>query len=340
MATHLPFENKLLAAWPADRWRDVRVLLAVSGGPDSIALLRALLRLRGSGAGLMAAHFNHGLRGERALADQQFVVELCRTLGVECLCGAAHEAGPPASGEGLEEAARRARYDFLQSAAERAGARYVATGHTADDQAETILHHILRGTGLRGLGGMKRVRPLGPAVTLVRPMLEIRRAEVLEYLAELRQPHCEDETNLDRTFARNRIRHELLPQLARDYSVSIVEAILRLGALAADAQRVIDQLAESLLERSLVRRDEQTIAIDCRPLRSSDPHLVREALIAAWRRQGWPQQSMGWTHWTQLSELAQAAESRDDAAAQMLPGAITARRKGEQLWLTASQPTE
>jgi tRNA(Ile)-lysidine synthase len=279
------------------------------------------------------------LRGERAQADQQFVAELCRALGIECVCGQAETGGPPASGEGLEEAARRARYDFLKRAAEHSGARYVATGHTADDQAETILHHVLRGTGLRGLGGMKRIRPLGPAVTLVRPMLEIRRAAVLEYLAELRQPYCEDETNLDRGFLRNRIRHELLPQLARNYSASIVEAILRLGALAADAQRVIDHVAESLLDRSLVKRDEQTIVLDCRPLRSSDPHLVREVLIAAWCRQDWPQQSMGWTHWTQLSEMALTPEP-GDVAPLVFPAAIRAERNGEQLWLTASPSTE
>jgi tRNA(Ile)-lysidine synthase len=334
MAALLPFENRLLADWPAERWRDLRVLVAVSGGADSVALLRAAARLRGSGTVLVAAHFNHRLRGDRALADDEFVAELCRLLGIECVHGQAEGPGSQGSGEGLEEAARRARYDFLRRAAEERGARYVATGHTADDQAETILHHILRGTGLRGLSGMRRARPLGPAVTLVRPMLAIRRAEVLEYLAELRQPCREDETNLDRTLLRNRIRHELLPLLARDYSGSTVEALLRLGALAGDAQRVIDAQAESLLERSLVSCDARRVVIDFRPLAASDPHLAREALIAAWRRQGWPLQSMGWVQWTQLSEMALAADA-GAVAPQVFPGAIRAERKGDELVLSA-----
>jgi tRNA(Ile)-lysidine synthase len=336
MAVFLPFDNRLLAAWPAERWRDLRVLAAVSGGADSVALLRAVVRLRGSSDGLVAAHFNHGLRGERALADEQFVAELCRSLGVECVRGRAEGAGSHGSGESFEEAARRARYEFLRRAAEQHGARYVATGHTADDQAETILHHILRGTGLRGLAGMKRARPLGPAVTLVRPMLAIRRAEVLEYLAELRQPYREDETNLDQTLVRNRIRHTLLPLLAREYSGSIVESLLRLGALAGDAQRIIEAQAESLLERSLVSCDARRMVIDLRPLAASDPHLVREALIAAWRRQGWPLQSMGWAHWAQLAEMALAADA-GEVAPQVFPGAIRAERKGDELVLSVLQ---
>jgi tRNA(Ile)-lysidine synthase len=337
MPAFLPFEQKLLAAWPADRWRSVRVLVAVSGGPDSVALVRALQRLSGSEARhLSAAHFNHRLRGERAIADQQFVAELCQSLGVDCVQGQAEASETNVQGESLEEAARAARYAFLTRTAEQLGARYVATGHTADDQAETILHHILRGTGLRGLAGMRFARSLSPAVTLVRPALEIRRFEVLEYLTALGQPFQQDETNRDPALLRNRIRLELLPLLARDYSGSIVESLRRLGALAGDAQRVIDALADSLLERSLVERDAQNVVIDCRPLRASDPHVVREAVIAIWRRQGWPRQSMGQAQWNLLAEMA-LADQPGDVAAQVLPGAITARREGERLVLAASR---
>ena len=340
MPAFLPFEQKLLAAWPADRWRDVRVLVAVSGGPDSVALVRALDRLRGMGARQLAvAHFNHRLRGRPARADQQFVAKLCQSLGVDCVQGQAEESGANAPSESLEEAARAARYAFLTRTAEQLGTRYVATGHTADDQAETILHHILRGTGLRGLAGMRFARSLSPAVTLVRPALEIARAEVIEYLSALGQPFRQDETNRDPAFLRNRIRLELLPLLAREYSPSIVEALLRLGTLSGDAQRVIDALGESLLERSLVECDARRVVIDCRPLRASDLHVVRETLIAAWRRQGWPQQSMGWAQWNLLAEMA-LADERSDVAAHVLPGAITARRKGEQLILALSAAVE
>jgi tRNA(Ile)-lysidine synthase len=116
--------------------------------------------------------------------------------------------------DGVEAAARAARYEFLQATAERLGARYVATAHTADDQAETVLHHIVRGTGLAGLAGMSRARSLGAAATLIRPLLSFRRRDVIEYLGALGQSYCEDTTNRDPAFTRSRIRHELLPLLA------------------------------------------------------------------------------------------------------------------------------
>src|SRR5690606_27563900 len=118
-------------------------------------------------------------------ADEHWVVRLAESLGLPCQVGRA-EAAQEQSGS-LEDQARRARYDFLQRAAEAAGVRYVATAHTADDQVETILHHLLRGTGLAGLAGMNRSRQLGPAVTLLRPLLAVGRAEVLEYLSGLGQ---------------------------------------------------------------------------------------------------------------------------------------------------------
>ena len=114
-------------------------------------------------------------------------------LGLACEIGEGRVAEAAAlQGDGLEAAARAERLAFLQAAAERFGARYVVTAHTADDQAETVLHRILRGTGIAGLAGMRRARPLGPAVTLIRPLLAIRRAEIRDYLAELNQPFCED----------------------------------------------------------------------------------------------------------------------------------------------------
>lgn len=333
MSAFLPFEHKLAAHWPADRWRDVRVVVAVSGGPDSVSLLRGMDRLRDHRAGSLAvAHFNHGLRGELALKDQQFVERLCGSLGVECAVGQPVTPPTRGSGEAVEAALRLARYEFLARAAERLGARYVATGHTANDQAETIVHHILRGTGLRGLSGMRRVRPLSEAVTLVRPLLSITRDEVLDYLAGLAQPYQQDETNRDCSLVRNRIRHELLPLLARDYSPSIVESLLRLGGLAGDAQRVIDTLGESLLEACLVECGAGRVVIDCGALQTCDRHLVREVFLAAWRRQCWPQQSMGFAQWDLLAEMA-LAEPERGLPERVFPGAIAAQRQGERLIL-------
>jgi tRNA(Ile)-lysidine synthase len=328
MSADEQFEHKLAMAWPGERWRDVGVLVAVSGGPDSVALLRALVRL--GGESIWVGHFNHRLRPEGAGRDEQFVATLCKSLEIPCIVGSrADEPLPPGS---LEAQAREARYRFLVETAERIGARYVATGHTADDQAETILHHIVRGTGLVGLAGMQPARQLTPAVSLVRPLLSIRRAEVYAYLAALGQPFQEDETNRDPALTRNRIRHELLPLLARDYSPHVAEALVRLGAVAGDAQRVLEQLAGELLERALVANRPGHVEIDCRRLAGQDRHLVRELFVLVWREQKWARQSMGLDEWNLLADMALA----DDAgaiAAQQLPQAIGVRRQDERLML-------
>lgn len=330
------FEQKIAASWPPSRWSDLTVLVAVSGGADSVALLRGLHAVRAPGPGrLVVAHFNHGLRGADSDADERFVSELCQSLSIECQTGRPHSRLQTA-GEGLEAAARNARYEFLTTAAEQLGARYLASAHTADDQAETILHHVLRGTGLAGVAGMRAARALNPAVTLVRPLLETRRADVLGYLAAIDQPFREDASNADLQFTRNRIRGELLPLLARDYSPAVVESLLRLGKLAADAREVIDGLSESVLERCLIEHDANRVVLDCRRLALEHRHLVRDVLQAVWRRQAWPLQAMGFAEWDLLAGMALAPENVGDggSAAQTLPGAISARRIRDELVLS------
>ena len=244
-----PLESKLAATWPLSDWGDVTVVVAVSGGCDSVALLRAMTALKTGGVGrICAAHLNHQLR-PAADEDERFVVELCRRLGVRCEVGrAAVDQLAARSGDGVEAAARTARYHFLEETAGRLGARFVATAHTADDQAETILHRILRGTGIRGLAGMPRSRPLGHA-TLIRPLLEVRREEMRAYLDALAQPYRHDPSNADLRFTRNRIRHQTMPQLRRQFNAGLTEALLRLGTLAGEAQAVADELVAERLDR-------------------------------------------------------------------------------------------
>jgi tRNA(Ile)-lysidine synthase len=171
--------TKLAGDWPPEQWRDVTVLVAVSGGADSVALLRGLCALRSAGDGrLVIAHFNHRLRGAESAADQTFVEELGQQQALRVILGSRDGDGRASS----EETLREQRYQFLRQAADQAGARYVAIAHTADDQVETVLHNILRGTGLAGLAGIPRVRPLTEAATLIRPLLGATRAEVLAFL--------------------------------------------------------------------------------------------------------------------------------------------------------------
>ena len=318
-------ESKLATAWPPEAWLDVTVLLAVSGGPDSVALVRAMTTLKRGGAGrLLAAHVNHRLRADQSDKDEAFVSELCRQLNVPCDVQRAEvNQLTAAAGDGLEAAARELRYGFLRQAAARLGARYVVTAHTADDQAETILHRIIRGTGIAGLSGIARVRPLGPA-TLIRPLLAVRRAEILRYLEDLGQPYCVDSSNDDRRWTRNRIRHELLPGLADRFNPGVVDALLRLGHLAGEAQTVVDRIVEGLLEACACEAVPGPVRIRLGPLADQPRYAVRELLMAVWRDRGWPLGDMGFVQWERLADLALAGEEGSAAVPRkhVFPGGV------------------
>jgi tRNA(Ile)-lysidine synthase len=327
-----PLELRLAAAWPPAKWADVTVLLAVSGGCDSVALLRAMVAIRAAGAGrLCVVHLNHQLRADSDV-DELFVTDLCRQLTVPCEVDRIRLEEQP---DGIEAAARSARYRFLADAAGQLGARYVVTAHTADDQAETILHRILRGTGIGGLAGMARARPLGHA-TLLRPFLAIERAELAAYLRDLGQPFREDASNADPRFTRNRLRHELLPWLAEQFNPSVKEALLRLGTLAGEAQAVVDALVDQLWEMAVRSEGAGAIVFDLTKLAPQPPYLVRELLMAAWRRQGWPMQAMGHAQWQQLCQMAISAAAGETIPPQVFPGNIAAHATGEQLRLQAT----
>ncbi len=325
-----PFESAFADSWPPPAWLDVSVLLAVSGGADSVALLLAMKALKNSGEGrLSVAHLNHQLRGPESEADQAFVVELCRELQVPCQTARADpDRLQSVGGDGLEAAARRLRYEFLQQTAEKIGARYVVTAHTGDDQAETILHRVLRGTGIGGLAGMVRTRPLGPAVTLIRPLLGFRRSDLLGYLDRLKQPYRRDSSNEDLRFTRNRIRRQLLPLLAEQYNPDVVGALLRLGSLAAGAQSVVDEIVQNLAAESVSVESAGSVRIDTAALTGQPRYVIRELLIATWRRQNWPLQAMGLTEWNLLAQMTATSKTR------VFPGRVVAETTPDGLHLT------
>jgi tRNA(Ile)-lysidine synthase len=219
------------------------VLVGVSGGPDSVALLHCLQRLAGRmGLRLTAAHYNHRIRGAEADGDEEFVRSLAARLQLPFVSERApEEAGAAAAPRGnLEQTARRARYDFLRSAAAAAGARRVAVGHTINDQAETVLARLLRGSGLQGLSGIHPV----VAGLIVRPLLECTRQCVNAYLERLGAEYREDRTNLDLSYQRNRIRHALIPYLETAFNRRIVGALAREADLARETAAYLG--AESL----------------------------------------------------------------------------------------------
>lgn len=330
------FEEKLAHSWPPEAWRDVTVIAAVSGGADSIALLRWLASQRDRGADrLVTAHFNHRWRGAESDADEALVREVCGAERIACEVGSAASQQPASEGDGLEAAARDMRYEFLAQTARRMGARYVATAHTADDQVETILHRIVRGTGPAGLSGMPRVRELCPGVTLIRPLLEVTRGEVLDYLARLGQAYRQDASNRDPRFTRARIRHELLPLMRRQYNERVDDALLRLGRLSGEMQQVIDALVEDLRRRA-VRDDGGEVHVETSLLQDTAAYLLRELLISIWKSHGWPLQAMSFEKWEQLAAMLHSPN--EAGSKRHLPGGVSVERKATSLVLRRREP--
>jgi len=203
-----------------------RVIVAVSGGPDSVCLLHVLRELKIGVVGI--GHVNHKLRGEDSEEDQRFVAGLAREMKLEFYCEAA-----PCAGGNLEQTARRARREFFYDLIRQGHADRVALGHTRDDQAETVLFRMLRGSGLAGLAGILPVTAEG----LVRPLLDVTRGDVDAFLRARRICWREDASNREPKFARNRIRHELLPLLKGDWNPRLTESLAHLADLAYEEER-------------------------------------------------------------------------------------------------------
>lgn len=306
-------------ARPRERW-----LVAVSGGADSVALLSALRAQLPAGR-LVAAHLNHQLRGAESDADADWVARLCSTWNLPLVADSRPVARLSADwGVGWEEGARRARYEFLEAAARQSDCAVIALAHTASDQAETILHHLLRGTGLAGLRGMPEQRPLG-AATLVRPLLEVTRVEITAYLADRGQDHQTDRSNLERTATRNRLRLDLLPQLRAEYNPQIDRALTRLARQVADAQTALVAVAQQLWASACESTGSAVCVLAWQKLTAAPQHVLREMFVLIWHRHGWPRQAMGFDHWNRLADLVHRGGQLD------LPGGVVARRVGRTL---------
>lgn len=330
-----PDTQPLLAAvgdaWPVAEWRDVNVLVAVSGGADSVALTRAVAALKAEAGGrgrVLLGHFNHRLRGAASDGDQRFVEQLADRLRFEPVVARADS--PPS----CEESARDARYAFLTAEAQRHAARFVAMGHHRDDQIETILHRVLRGSGLAGLGGIPPLRPLASDTTLVRPLLAVSRADIEAYLQAINQGFCRDATNDASSFTRNWLRNELLPLIRARLGDAAPLSLLALSEQASEVARWMAIPTWKLYERAVVVEPVgEAIRIDGTVCRGEPPVLVREAIREAWRRAGWPEQAMTYRHWVCLGEMVVADET---AAPITLPSEVRAERRGD--WLVLAPP--
>ncbi len=241
---------KALKHYPMLRAGDL-VLVAVSGGPDSVVLLHALHSLsKELNISLHVAHLNHMIRGNESNIDEVFVCNLAHTYQLPITTKRINV--PAMRGElgiGEEEAARLARYKFLQDTATELGANKIATGHNVDDRAESVLLNIIRGCGIDGLASIKPING-----NIIRPLIETTREDIEQYIAANSLPYRVDATNLDTTYARNRIRHELLPLLQNEYNPQIKEALLRLADIAAEQADMTQALAEGA-RQTVLRED-------------------------------------------------------------------------------------
>lgn len=319
--------------WPNTLWTDVTSIIAVSGGSDSVALLRLLADqdVGDRDGQFVVAHFNHGWRGAESDEDARFVESLSQQLNIRCEVGSAE--GPAAASEAD---ARNDRYEFLLNLAHQLGARFVVTAHTADDQVETVLHRIIRGTGISGLRGIPKMRSLSESVTVVRPLIDVTRNELTDFLNSIDQSFRNDSSNQDCKFTRNRIRQELLPELRREYNAEVNSAILRLSRLAGEHQQEIESTVELIFANHVTSGRNEHFAVPRKALGSLTSLVQRELFRSIWNSAGWPLQEMGFEQWHQLASLGTDPKSKSIN----LPGNIRAVADDEFIRLEPGECNE
>jgi tRNA(Ile)-lysidine synthase len=331
-------EQRLLV--PGDR-----IAVAVSGGADSVALLRVLLQLREElGMVLSAAHFHHGIRGAEADADREFVSGLAGQFGLELHLAAGNApAFAREHGLSLETAARELRHRWFAALLTEGKADKIATAHTLDDQAETVLMRIIRGTGVKGLSG---ISPLHSERKLVRPLLQTSRREIEQYLRERNQPWREDSSNQDVAHTRNRVRHELLPLLEQHFNPAVRQNLADLAELSrAEAEyweREMRVLATRLLRpgkpsrsgRSNSGKAATTLALDLDAMQSLPVAVQRQLFhhVAA---------MFGATlEFKHVAELTDLAGKRQNGKKVRLPGGFLAICTFRELQFSSEEPEQ
>jgi tRNA(Ile)-lysidine synthase len=312
-----------------------RVLAAVSGGIDSVGLLHVLGELSEPlGFRLKVAHLNHGVRGAESDADEAFVTELAERLGLEVFL---EKVDAPAIARreklSLEEACREARRRFLLDSAKRSGCAYIATGHHADDQAETVLIRLIRGAGITGLAAIRPVTAEG----FIRPLLECRRREIRRYVHEKEIPYREDSSNLDRRYLRNRVRHDLIPLLERQFNPSIVDALCRLSGNMRGADAFLSQLGSTALQETLLESERDRMSLDLARLRAYDELVWK--YVFNWAYKTLTGDSSGLTH-RHLEALVDLVGRQPTGTAIHLPSGIRAKKGYDaiQLYLEGHHP--
>jgi len=330
---------------PDDRW-----LLAVSGGPDSMAMLHGLLALQRETDWpgpkyFHVAHLNHQLRGSDSDADAEFVRTEAKIFGLDCTIRATNvDIIAKETGESLETTARHERYKFLARTAVQNECNKIAMAHNADDQAETILHRILRGTGVRGLAGIPAQRkldeysPTEKPLIVIRPLLTIPRLDIEDYLKTKSIHYRIDQSNYSVNHTRNRLRHELLPLLQETFNPQVISALNRLGQTAQWIKQLLNQDARTALSELTISRTEHTIVLDLPRLQSKSIIQQTELIRLAMQKLPIGMQSIGFT---QIHAILELIASEEGAARPLdLPQRLKVTRKSAQLIMETAYTTQ
>jgi tRNA(Ile)-lysidine synthase len=301
-----------------------RLLAAVSGGVDSMVLLDALVCLRERlGIRVHVAHVHHGLRGRAADGDAAFVTAEAARRGLGVSIARLHPA-ERRPGESVQAWARTARYRHLDAIAERMGASHIAVAHTQDDQAETVLLNLLRGTGPRGLAGIPPTRR-----RILRPLLQVSRAEVEAYASRRQVEFRTDASNASDIYRRNRVRHHLLPLLAKEYNPRIVESLASLAGLMREDEDALVAQADRLLAES-GRVVDRAISLDVATLAAAPPSVVRRTFHGTFQQASQAAHSLTRRHLDALRGLLSGG------GAVRLPGGFVGQRTGKEIRIERS----
>jgi tRNA(Ile)-lysidine synthase len=278
---------------------------------------------------LIVAHLNHRLRGAQSDQDEAFVQDLTQSLDLEAVL----EAAPEPLHQGGESRWRKARSEFLRRTAQRLDARWIATAATADDQVETMLHHLLRGTGPAGLAGIRTERILEDHLGLAHPMLGVWKSDVLEYLSSLGQTYRIDESNLSDRFTRNRIRKECLPYLERFVgSDRLKERLWTAAELIRQEHEVIEGMAKEWLDSAAIDWGLDSLQIVAsKGLDTLAWPVLQCALVRIWHRMGWPLGDVGQPHWNRVRKWLEKALRTPHPQRMQMPGRIELRFRRGQL---------
>jgi tRNA(Ile)-lysidine synthase len=308
-----------------------KVLAACSGGPDSLALVSILHHLKDEyELTLAVAHVDHMFRGAESAADAAFVAEMCKKLSIPCFQTAIDVPRYIAeTGKSPQDAARILRYQYLRQVAHTMGNGKIATGHHRDDQAETVLIHLLRGAGGSGIGGMKACD-----AGIIRPLLDVSRSQIEQYCRDNDLSPRLDSTNLQTKYRRNKIRIELIPLLEREYNVNISDAICRTAILIGDEHNYVAEAANNTWP-SIGQEENKLVTLNCERLNCLHIALKREIIRRAVEKIRGDLKGITFYHVEKLIELANCGQV---GSLVELPGGIIARRNYTKVSFCVQEP--